>query len=209
MSPLRLDHLVYAVPELGAGVDDLEKRLGVRASPGGKHVGLGTHNALISLGEDQYLELIAPDPEQPQPERPRPFGIDGLAGGRLAAWAAKEDDLDARVAAARGAGYDPGTILDLSREAPGGQRIEWRLTVSPTPAGDGLVPFLIDWGATPSPAQTAAKGCTLFAVRAEHPDPAAVRAPLAALGAELPLTQASAVSLIATLDTPLGRVELR
>lgn len=209
MSPLRLDHLVYAVPELGAGVADLEKRLGIRATPGGKHVGLGTHNALIALGEDQYLELIAPDPEQPDPERPRPFGVDALTAGRLVTWAAKESDLEARAEAAREAGYDAGSIVDMSREAPGGQRISWRLTLSSTPVGDGLVPFLIDWGATPSPAGALPKGCRLVGLRAEHPEPGAVRAALDALGAELPLAQAAAASLIASLDTPLGRVELR
>ncbi len=209
MSALRLDHLVYAVPELGAGIEDLEKRLGVRASLGGKHIGLGTHNALLSLGDDQYLEVIAPDPEQPQPDRPRPFGLDEHDGGRLAAWAAKESDLEARVAASKEAGYDPGLVLDLSRDTPEGVRIEWRLTVSQTPRGDGLVPFLIDWGGTAHPATSSARGCRLVAMRAEHPDPEPVRALLAAIGSDLELTQAPKAALIATLETPAGRVELR
>ena len=209
MSALRLDHLVYAVPELFAGVEDLEKRLGVRASPGGKHVGLGTHNALLSLGDDQYLEVIAPDPEQPQPDRARPFGLDEHDGGRLAAWAAKESDLEARVAASKEAGYDPGLVLDLSRDTPEGVRIEWRLTVSQTPRGDGLVPFLIDWGGTAHPATSSARGCRLIAVRAEHPDPEPVRGLLGAIGSDLELTQAPEAALIATLETPRGRVELR
>ena len=146
MSALRLDHIAYAVPELGAGIEDLEQRLGVRASPGGKHVGLGTHNALLSLGDDQYLEVIAPDPDQPRPDRALPFGLDELDGSRLVTWAAKESDLEARVAASKRAGYDPGIVLDLFRDTPQGERIEWRLTMSQTPGGDGLVPFLIDWG---------------------------------------------------------------
>ena len=200
---------MYAVAELGAGVEDLEKRLGVRASPGGKHIGLGTHNALLSLGDDQYLEVIAPDPDQPQPDRARPFGLDEYDGGRLAAWAAKESNLDAHVAASKEAGYDPGTVLDLSRDTPEGKRIEWRLTMSQTPGGNGLVPFLIDWGGTAHPATSSAKGCRLMAIRAEHPDPEPVRALLAAIGSDLQVTQAPQPGLIATLDTPRGRVELR
>jgi Glyoxalase-like domain len=44
-----LDHLVYAAPDLATAVADLEEHLGVRAQAGGKHVGLGTHNALLAL----------------------------------------------------------------------------------------------------------------------------------------------------------------
>ena len=102
-----IDHLVYAVPDLQAAVADVAERFGVRAQPGGRHIGLGTHNALLALGPQTYLEIIAPDPEQPEPAAPRPFGIDGVSHGRLARWAVACDDIDEAVAAARSQGYDP------------------------------------------------------------------------------------------------------
>jgi hypothetical protein len=53
----RVDHLVYATPDLDRGIDEIEKLLGVRASPGGQHQGRGTRNALVALGPTAYLEI--------------------------------------------------------------------------------------------------------------------------------------------------------
>ena len=204
-----LDHLVYAAPDLAAAVDELAARTGVRATPGGRHVGLGTHNALLALGPDTYLEIIAPDPDQPPPAMPRPFGLDRVTAPRLVTWARKAPGIEAHVAAARAAAYDPGVVMSMSRARPDGVRLAWRLTLTPRLPGDGLVPFLIDWGGTPHPAASAAAGCRLLELRAEHPEPQVIRPLLKAVNAELVLSVGPAPALIATLETPLGRLELR
>ena len=96
-----VDHLVYATPDLQMGVDRVQKMLGVRAAAGGQHPGRGTRNALLSLGPGRYLEIIGPDPEQPKPAQPRPFGIDALKAPRLVTWAAKGTDLERLTSDAR------------------------------------------------------------------------------------------------------------
>jgi len=201
-----VDHIVYGVHNLEAAIGDLESRLGVRPIVGGSHPGAGTHNALLDLGGGSYLEVIAPDPGQPPPAGPRHFGLDAIPGPRLVGWAAKATDLEARVEASRAAGYDPGAATPMQRQRPDGVLLAWVLTAG-GPGGDGLVPFLIDWGTAPHPAQSAPQGCRLTALRARHPRPAEIGAQLAALGIELEV-QAGPVGLVAALDTPNGPVEL-
>ena len=72
-----------------------------------------------------------------------------------------------------------------------------------------LEPFFIDWGSSPHPESTAAKGAELIRMRAEHPDPPAVERMLRQLGVDLAITRGPRAALIATIDTPRGRVELR
>lgn len=125
-----IDHLIYGAPDLAAAVDDLERRTGVRAASGGKHLGIGTHNALLALGPRTYLEVIAPDPDQPRPANPRPFGMDELTTARLVGWALGCDDIDAAIATARARGYDPGDPIDMQRTTPSGEVLRWQLTLN-------------------------------------------------------------------------------
>lgn len=37
---------------------------------------MATHNYLMSLGDDTFLEIIAANPSAPVPERPRWYGLD-------------------------------------------------------------------------------------------------------------------------------------
>lgn len=203
-----IDHLVYAAPDLEAACADLEARLGVRPSAGGKHTGRGTHNALLDLGDGAYLEVIGPDPDQPEPSRPRPFGIAQLAVPRLVTWAAKAPGIEERVARARDAGFDPGTPQAMSRMRPDGVNLAWTLTLRDEAAADGLVPFLIDWGETPHPSATAARGCRLVTLRAEHPRPDSVVPLLEAIGEPLDVREGPHARLIAEVACPRGRVEL-
>jgi Glyoxalase-like domain len=202
-----IDHLVYAVPDLPTAVADVEEHLGVLAQAGGKHIGLGTHNALLALGPQTYLEIIAPDPGQPEPSMPRPFGLDRAGRGRLVSWALACDDIDAAVAGARSRGYDPGALVDGQRTEPTGRVLRWRATTSQT--ADGLAPFLISWGETEHPARSAPHGLTLEAFHIEHPDPPSFAPLLMALGADVEISPADAAALVAHLTGPNGRMTLR
>jgi hypothetical protein len=208
MPALPVDHLVWGGPSLEAEIDRLEGLTGVRAALGGQHPGEGTRNALLRLGPDSYLELIAPDPSQPALSRPRWLGLDTLTEPRLLTWAAKATELERRVAAARAAGVHLGEVRTGRRELAAGGVLSWRLTYPDVGLGDGLVPFLIDWGDGPHPAVTAPAGIELLDLHGEHPEPGAIGARLEALGLALRVVRGPRAALVATLDTPRGQVEL-
>lgn len=203
-----VDHLVWGGPNLEREVERLESWTGVRPISGGRHPDEGTRNALLRLGPTEYLELIAPDPTQASLRRPRWFGLDDLAEPRLITWAAKCPDLDQRAAAAKAAGVPLGSVRSGRRDLRDGQVLSWRLTYPDIRLGAGLVPFLIDWGESPHPAQAAPAGLQLVDLRAEHPDPETIIEYLHLLGLEIPVAFGPTPALIATLDTPRGRVEL-
>lgn len=205
---VQLDHLVYAVRDLDAGIASIERLIGVRAAMGGKHTGRGTHNALLSLGTGSYLEIIAPDPEQPPPSEPRAFGLDRLREPRLVTWAVRVPDMDDRASKAVVAGYDPGPIVPLSRRLPDGGELRWRLTLPAIRSGDGLVPFMIEWAPGPHPSQTAPAGAMLVDLQGEHPRPDSIHPLLGAIGVQLPIIESARPALIATIEGPNGTVLL-
>jgi hypothetical protein len=201
--PALLDHLVYATPDLAATVADFTRRTGIAPAPGGAHVGLGTRNYLVGLIGPYYVEIIGPDPAQPTPQRPRPFGIDRLTDPHTVTWAIRPPDLDVALTAVRAAGHDPGPVQAMSRRRPDNSLLEWRLTLV---EAAGVVPFLIDWGATEHPS-AGLPSATLLAMSATTPDPSTIRGQLAALGTSLTLSEGPE-RLSVRIDTPAGVLNL-
>ena len=210
---IALDHLVVATPSLGAGTEWLEERLGVSLQVGGQHPGWGTHNRLLQLGPDTYLELIAPDPTQPPPAQPRPFGLDRpevrariSQQPRLIHFVMRTEHLEAARAVL---GYDPGPVTPMTRGA-----LRWRITVpaSGQPAGEGLLPTLIQWDvdlATGHPAKTLEdRGVRL--ARLSVTAPAELRPLLAGIDRDprVRLTEGAAGTLAAAFATPRGMVTI-
>lgn len=203
-----IDHVALAVPDLAAGVAAFQELTGVPPLTGGSHAGLGTANNLVGLGVGAYLEIIGPDPDQPEPVQPRPFGLDRLSGARVVGWCVRPPDLNQAVATARARGYDPGTPRTMSRRQATGVVLSWRLTRLPVDLAQGVVPFMIDWGTTPHPTTGPLPSLTLRSSSAEHPDPAEVSATLAALGVDLPVHPVAQPRLLLEVETARGPIVL-
>ncbi|HTL75671.1 MAG TPA: VOC family protein [Casimicrobiaceae bacterium] len=208
---LAVDHLVVAAASLASGTAWIEERLGVPASPGGKHVAMGTHNALVGLGPGVYLEVIAIDPTLAPPARPRWYALDDprmraqlAESPALIHWAARTRDIEADAARSP---VDLGAIMPMRRG-----EFHWRLTVPDDGhlPGRGLVPTLIQWSSRHPTNTLLDSGLRLTTLAGEHPEPAPVRTALAALGLSemLKVTYGRVPRLAAMLRSPRGMVTL-
>ena len=205
-----LDHLLIGAATLEAGVAWLEARTGVRAAPGGSHPGLGTWNALASLGPAQYIEIIAPDPGQPGVETVYVPGLRGFPEPRIATWAAR----GANLASAFGASLPPDLLCDPPRRGErvrtDGTRLRWTLAF-PTHRRHGTfggaLPFLIEWDSLEThPGRSTPAGLTLRAMTIRHPESEALRGALASLEIEAVVEPAVSASVRVELETPRGVV---
>ena len=137
-----IDHIVFAVPDLIWGIEYIKEKTGISPVIGGQHQGLGSWNALLSLGPNVYLEIIAPDPKQPI--KPIWLGLKNLQSPRLTRWAAKSNHIDQLYESAQKMSIDIGSIAPYQRKKEDGSLLSWKLSNPLTDHGDGLIPFFID-----------------------------------------------------------------
>ena len=207
-----LDHLVVAATTLADGIEYIAEVAGVVAQPGGKHVAMGTHNALVRLAERIYLEIIAIDPAGTKPARPRWFDLDNIAlqaelteRPRLIHWVARTTDIERAVLQC------PVPLGAVHAMARGDYR--WRITIPDDGSlpGKGVVPTLIQWDVPLHPSSTLPRSnISIAGLAATHPEPAEIRSALAELGLDgvVPTTYDREARLAVMLRTPRGIVTL-
>ena len=101
-----------------------------------------------------------------------------------------------------------GPVVAGSRKKSDGVILNWEFTDPATVVGDGLVPFFIDWRDSPHPAASAPGGPILISLRGQHPEPPVIERHLEAVGINLPVEHGPRSTLIATLRTASGLVDL-
>jgi hypothetical protein len=203
------DHVLLGVADLDAGIEWFEQRTGIRAAVGGVHPGRGTRNALVSLGGAHYLEIIAPDPGQAAGDRT--LQLSSLGEPRLINFAVRTNDIGKTAATLREAGVSAMGPLDGSRRTDSGAMLRWRTLTVESKFQSGAInpiPFFIEWATdTRHPSKNAPGGCVIEDLRFEHPRPDELRATLQASGLEAHVAKAEQVRIIASVQTPKGRVE--
>lgn len=208
MSGLKFDHLMWGAASLEQGMAAAERLFGVAAAPGGSHSGLGTCNALLSLGDGEYLEIIAPDPEQDSESR---FveGLKALPEPALITWAVASNDLPGVARQAQASGLQTRGPVATQRTAPGGELLAWELLYLVGHAYGGLMPFAIDWQRTPHPALTNPPAGRFQRLQLGSPHATALAALFADLQLAVDVVQQAEPSLLVEIEAASGTVTLR
>ena len=207
--PKLLDHILLGCNDLERGIAFVYQHTGVRAAFGGVHPGAGTQNALLSLGESRYLEIIAPDPKQPSSVDSR--NLKALTDDPvLVGWAVHRADIDAFAVRLKKQGFVIEGPMPGSRKRPDGRVLTWkvmRLKDDPTQ----LLPFFIEWSADSiHPSVDSPQGCRLMRFEAFAPDAdaRAISGQVKALDLDLPLAEGRNSLLVATIAGPKGQLEV-
>ena len=204
---IRLDHILWAAPDLDEGERIFERLTGVAPARGGVHPGFGTRNSLAALDNGAYFEIIAPDRAQ---------DLTGNRGGRIAAlarpglltFAVASNALDALKAAVLDEGLTVRGPEKMHRATPSGGRLDWSILYLEDGVFGEAIPFVIDWDGTPHPSLLAPQGCRLKSFAALHPDAEGLSALYARLGVPVAVKRAIDPGFVAELATPLGDVVL-
>jgi hypothetical protein len=205
--PKTLDHIILGCTDLDSGIEFVFLHLGVRAIPGGVHPGAGTKNALLSLGTRRYLEIMAPDPLQPNAADPR--NLRTLERPALVGWAEHRDHLDEFAGALRVAGVDYVGPVPGSRQRPDGSVLNWN-SLPLKEDEHGILPFFIEWGASSAhPSLDSPKGCAIDSLEITTPDRASLDALSKTLDLDVAIGQSKTPRLMARLHGPSGNLALQ
>jgi hypothetical protein len=204
--PALLDHIILGGKDLDTGIDFVHDGTGVLPAVGGVHPGRGTRNALLSLGERRYLEIIAPDPAQTEIAHfPQ---IRSMTDPRLIGWAVHPPDIGAVAKQLRENKVEFTGPSDGSRKRPDGHVLNWK-TINLADDRHGLLPFFIEWSAdSVHPSKDATAKCTLDYFEILSADPQELAATLKRIGIDFPVQRSDKTRLQAVITGPKGDLKL-
>lgn len=219
MPSAKLDHIVIGADSLKQGVAWVQSKLGVEVPKGGRHVKMATHNCVMSLGGDRYLEIISIDPQAAKIDRPRWFGLDDpkirrelAQAPRLLSWAINTGDIHTTIGNLGGREIASG----LATETMSRDLLSWEVGFANDGGlvDSGLFPLLLQWHVSEHPSRSMADlGCTLTSLEIISTKVNDLRSKLLAIGAlrileKNALREGEVDELIVTLQTPLGECRL-
>jgi hypothetical protein len=204
--PALLDHIILGCNDLDKGIEFVHDGTGVLPAMGGVHAGRGTRNALLSLGERRYLEIIAPDPAQTEIAHfPQ---IRSMTDPRLIGWAVHPPDITALAKQLQENKVEFTGPSDGSRKRPDGHVLNWK-TINLADDRHGLLPFFIEWSAdSVHPSKDAPAKCALDYFEILGTDPQELAATLKRIGIDFPVQRSDKTRLHAVISGIKGDLRL-
>jgi hypothetical protein len=201
-----IDHIILGSNDLDHAIDAFTRLTGVTPVRGGRHPGRGTANALVSLGDGHYLEILGPASTARDSVPEDLAGLDSLTPF---GWALGTDDLQALIGRVRGAGFTVSDTMPGSRRRPDGSMLTWHTAFV---SGPDLVlaPFFIQWGeGTAHPSTTSPSGCRLADLELRDPTPQALQKLFQTVGVGVLVETGASRSMVLTLECPRGLVTFK
>jgi len=204
--PALLDHIILGCSDLDKGIEFIHDGTGVLPAMGGVHPGRGTRNALLSLGERRYLEIIAPDPAQNEivhfPQ------LRSMTDPRLIGWAVHPPDIAAVANLLRQNKVEFSGPNDGSRKRLDGGVLHWK-TINLADDRNGLLPFFIEWSAdSVHPSKDVPAHCTLDFFEILSNEPQELAAALKKIGLDYPVQRSDKARLHAVITGAKGDLSL-
>ncbi|MGF9692532.1 VOC family protein [Rhizobium sp. 0TCS1.26] len=203
---MKLDHLVWASNSLENAAAEFERLSGVVAGSGGRHLTIGSRNALTSLENEAYLAIDGPDPLQEPADNYGAF-LANLTSPVLWRFAVQTPDLaPARGILARH-GFET-SVKPGSRTTSGGRLLEWdTLTVAGHDFDLGM-PIIKTWRTDGHPSSEAPGGCRLISLIVSHPRATDLKRLYEELDVPVGVVEHPVASLTAVIEGQFGRFTL-
>jgi len=212
----KIDHLVIGAKNVTEGIAYVKECLGVDIPYGGVHEKMGTHNHLMQLGDNIFLEVIAINPDIEPPENPRWYGLDDPfvrqqieVQPTLLTWVVNTKNIDKFL---QHAGISFGNATLISRDS-----LSWYFGLPDDGRllAGGMLPYVIEWQTKLHPSTKMADiGCRLHGLEIYHSHPFWLQSVLESIEAKdlikiHALPKNKTPYLLATINTPNGIKELK
>lgn len=191
---------------LSEGVDYVKSTLGVDIPFGGEHLTMGTHNHLMQLGSDTFLEVIAVNETIAPPAKPRWYGLDDPYIRHrlekqpcLLTWVVNTHNLDALI---KNASFSLGRSESVSR---GNLSWNFGLPEDGRIFAGGILPYAIEWHTQVHPSRNMLDtGCHIQGLDIYHPYPDWLESALLSIGA----SQLVSIHKLGKHESPYFSVEI-
>ncbi len=195
-----IDHIILGINDLDKGIAQFKELTGVEPVFGGVHPYSFTHNALVALDGEMYIEIMAPRPDAENV----PAYFLTLETLTPIDWAVRVANINQTKEKLKTAGFVTTESKDGSRAKPDGTKLTW--TTFGIEQHDDF-PFFIEWGAgVLHPSFSSPSGCSLQSFQINTPEDEALSKFNTLLQLGVIVSKETKTHMQVILNTPNGNV---